>query len=55
MFEGPAVIEVAGHIIRTVQVDESYAVTTFDSRDDLALDIVDDGACVKGSEEYVVV
>ena len=47
MFEGPAIIEIAGHAIGAVEVDVGGAVAAFDGGGDLILDIVDCGAGVK--------
>ena len=55
MFQRPAVIEIAGHAVGAVQVDEGGAVPAFCGGGDLTLDIVDRCAGVKGSEQHVVI
>ena len=55
MFQRPAVIEIAGHIIRAVEVDIGSAVTAFAGGDQLILDIVDCCTGIEGSEQYMVI
>jgi len=55
MFEGPAVVEIAGYAVGAVEVDIRGAVAAFGGWDNFILDIVDRCAGVQGSEQHMVI